>query len=411
VREVISKQDLQARKTMSLIMGLLIMLFTGILYMWSIFLPHVAEEFGWAPGDVGMTSSIMVAAFVLGNILSGLVQKKIPTRIIICTGCIMFAAGMFLTSLLNGGAPWMIYLTYGVLSGIGCGIAYNSVISVLQKWYMARNGLVTGLAVGSFGAATVILTPVVNILLEGSGVSTTFMVLSFAFLIVGCGALVFINQPPVEYYLHGSSEANNGANMKQYTPAEMVKTPMFYLIILSTIVSTAPYIVIIPYIKTIAADRGISTGLAMATVMVTGVASASGRLICPAISDKFSRSGIMIGCAIVTSVACVLMIFAKRGMYLAAVFLIAFTYGGGSGIQPVMSTELFGARNSGANLGIILIGLAFSSITFGKIASAVGSASPEGFNIVFVICAAVSLISVAAMTMLRKICRGLGKKI
>ncbi|MGI5936826.1 MAG: MFS transporter [Oscillospiraceae bacterium] len=408
----ILKQESQTKKTMSLIMGLLIMLCTGILYMWSVFLPYVVKEFGWATGDVGMTSSIMMAAFVLGNIISGLVQSKVPARIITCVtcvGCVVFAAGMYLTSLLKGGAPWMIYLTYGVLSGIGCGIAYNTVIAVLQKWFVSRRGLITGLAVGTFGAATVILSPIVNNLLETSGVSNTFMILSFAFLIVGGFASFFVSQPPVEHYMRATAAANDSTGAKQYTPREMVKTPMFYLLILSLFASTAPYMVIVPYIKTIAVDRGVSEGLALATVMITGIANASGRLICPVLSDKLRMSWIVIGYSIVASLSCILMIFARGPVYMITVFLIAFTYGGGSGINPVMSTELFGAKHSGVNYGIVLIGLAVSSITMGKIASAVGSTSTEGFSIVFVICAIVALIPIVAMMILRKICKKYGK--
>lgn len=406
--DTVVRLESQTKQILSLITGLLIMLCTGILYMWSVFLPYVVKEFGWATGDVGMTSSIMMAAFVLGNIVSGCVQSKVPARIISCVGCVLFATGMFLTSRLNGGAPWMIYLTYGVVSGIGCGMAYNTVIAVLQKWFVSRKGLITGLAVGTFGAATVVMSPIVNNLLDKSGVSNTFMILSFVFLIVGGGASLFLSQPQMEHYMIDTAASNSGSGAKQYTPGEMVRTSMFYLLILSLFASTAPYMLIVPYIKTIAADRGVSEAMALATVMITGIANASGRIICPALSDKFRMSRIVIGYSIVASLSCILMIFARGPMYMVTVFLIVFTYGGGSGLNPVMSTELFGAKNAGVNYGIVLIGLAVSSVTMGKVASAVGT-STEGFNAVFVICAIVALIPIAAILLLRKICKKCGK--
>ena len=58
-------------KTQNLIAGLAVMLISGILYMWSVFQPYVMAHFGWSSGQVGMTSSLMIACFVIGNVLAG----------------------------------------------------------------------------------------------------------------------------------------------------------------------------------------------------------------------------------------------------------------------------------------------------------------------------------------------------
>ena len=58
--------------------GMAIMLCVGILYMWSVFLPYVTEYHGWKTSDVAMTSSIMMATFVLGNILGGAIKGMLP---------------------------------------------------------------------------------------------------------------------------------------------------------------------------------------------------------------------------------------------------------------------------------------------------------------------------------------------
>ena len=115
--------SVNAKRNGTLVGGLLIMLCVGILYMWSIFQPYVVEHHGWAVGDVAMTSALMIACFVIGNILGGLVQMKVDPRAITLVGCLMFVGGIYLTSCIGNGNPWMLYLSYSVCSGLGCGFA------------------------------------------------------------------------------------------------------------------------------------------------------------------------------------------------------------------------------------------------------------------------------------------------
>ena len=120
--------SVNAKRNGTLVGGLLIMLCVGILYMWSIFQPYVVEHHGWAVGDVAMTSALMIACFVIGNILGGLVQMKFDPRAITLVGCLMFVGGIYLTSCIGNGNPWMLYLSYSVCSGLGCGFAYCTVL-------------------------------------------------------------------------------------------------------------------------------------------------------------------------------------------------------------------------------------------------------------------------------------------
>jgi OFA family oxalate/formate antiporter-like MFS transporter len=145
-----SKSKNKRYRIIVLIAGLFIMLCTGILYMWSVFLPSVAGHYGVAPSQVAMTSSVKMACFVAGNILNGLLQEKIHPRAAALLGCLLFCSGIYLTSLPGRGNPSTIYLTYGLAGGLGCGIAYGTVLAVLQKWWPANMGFATGLSVGFF---------------------------------------------------------------------------------------------------------------------------------------------------------------------------------------------------------------------------------------------------------------------
>ncbi len=401
---------IRKNKTQNLIAGLAIMLISGILYMWSVFQPYVMAHFGWSSGQVGMTSSLMIAFFVIGNVLAGLVQEKYRPRNIVLVGGVMFALGMLLTSFLSDRHPAMLYLTYSLISGLGCGFAYCTVLYALQKWYAARAGFITGLTVCFFGLSVVLLAPAARAMLSHLGVPATFRILSAIFIVVTLIAGHFVSQPSAEYYMAEASKVLSKDEFKQFRPAEMIKTPMYWLQIVSMFLSSGAYLVLVPYITTIAVGRGMSEHLALVAVMSTGIGNSIGRIIAPAVSDKLGRTITIVLCCIITAASCLLMISATGALYVAAVFLIAFAYGGTSGINPVISTELFGAKYSGTNYGLVMISIAASSVVFGRISAAVGGSAGGDFTGVFLLCAALCAVPVVLMLLMRRFCLTHGGK-
>lgn len=396
--------SVKQKKLAALIAGLAVMLCVGILYMWSVFQSYVMNYHGWSSADVSMTSALMIAFFVIGNILCGLVQEKYDPRLLSLVGGLMFSCGMFLTSFVGSKYPWMLYITYSLISGLGCGIAYSNVLSALQKWYASKSGMITGLTVCFFGLSVVILSPITESLLSNMGVPATFRILSIVFLVVISIASLFVTKPDVAYYRQEASLVLNPDEFKQFTPKEVIKSPIYYYISVSLFFSSGAYLMLVPFIMTIAMARGMDSQMALIAVMSTGVGNAAGRIIAPAVSDKFGRTNTIIACCILSAIACILMISATDIMYIVAIFLIAFAYGGNSGTNPVISTELFGATNSGTNYGLILISLAVSSITFGKLSTAAGSAAGGDFTTVLIICAAVCIVPIILMLCLRRLC-------
>lgn len=396
-------------KTAALIAGMAIMLCVGILYMWSVFQPHVVRFHGWSPSDVAMTSALMIACFVAGNITGGLLQEKVHPRVTALAGCIMFSLGMFLTSLLSSENPYMLYATYSLISGFGCGLVYCTVLAVLQKWYPARMGFVTGLSVSFFGLSVVLLTPVTQSLLSSYGVPGTFRILSVIFLVLTSAAALFMKNPDKEYYYSEITKVIPPDNIRQFKPSQMIKSPSYFYILLAAFTSSAGYLLTVPFITTIAMDRGMSESMGLFAVMSTGVANALGRILAPLVSDRLGRTKTAIACAIIASASCAVMIIARGPVFVAGIFFIAFAYGGTSGINPVITTELFGARHSGANYGLVLIGIGASSVVFGKIAALVGAGG--SFSAAFSICSLICLVPVPLMLLLRKRCKRLGKDI
>lgn len=401
------------RKTALLILASAVssQLCVGILYMWGVFQPYVVAYHGWEPSRTAMTSAFMIVAFVAGTITSGAVQERIAPKIVSMTGAVLFCSGIFLTSMLPSDPLWLIYITYSGLSGIGTGLVFSTSLAVVQKWYAARMGMATGLCVGAFGLSIVIFTPVAEKLLSGGGVPFAFRTLSIIFFVITMTAGAFLKNPPKEYYYSELTKVVAPENIKQFRPGQMLKSMSYYYILISMFTLSAAYLIIVPFIRTIAEARGMGTFIALAAIMLSGVANASGRMLMPAVSDRVGRTRSIILCALISASACIMMIFAEGGWYVISVFLIAFAYGGSSGVNPVITTELFGARYSGANYGLVLIGIAASSIVFSKLSMKINSdgIATGDFSTSLVLAALICAIPILMMLMLRKRVKRLGK--
>lgn len=290
---------------------LLIQLCVGILYLWSVFNNAVTEHFGWNARSASMVSSFMIFGFVLGNLIGGFLQDKTNPRLISFVGCFMFCLGIFLTSLLTEKTVALIYLTYSGLGGLGCGFAYGCVLSCLQKWFPDNRGFASGLSVSAFGLSTVLFGPVAQTLLNRLGVPHTFMTLAGVFLLATMTACCFVRLPP---RVQSVENQNKPAQLAEgLTPLRTMRLFPFWCIALSCFFINATWNIVVPVIKSLGMERGLSESIAVLAVSITGVANAAGRLGMATASDKIGRTNTIIFLAALTAVCAVALIWAQGG--------------------------------------------------------------------------------------------------
>jgi len=343
-----------------LLTGAVLQLFLGIIYVWSVFVMPVSEYFGWAADSAKLTSSFMLSFFVIGILIGGKIQTKTGTSTVVLTGGLMMAAGMLLTSFIPASAAALIYVTYGVAGGFGVGMAYNAIITCAQRWFPTRRGFATGISVCMFGFSTVVFAPLVEALIGAVGVANTFRILAAAFFLVVVALFRFIKLPPEEQ----EKAASPALSGKQYTTGEILKTKEFYFITLSLMFGTAAYFILNPSFKTLAAERSVDPALATVLVMITGIANALGRLAVPALADKIGREWAIMLICVATCVCAAGLAVTAGIMFMVVVAVIAFCYGGYSGVYPLITADYFGLKNVGSNYGAVMVGFAVSALFF-----------------------------------------------
>src|SRR5437016_13736407 len=110
-------------------------------------------------------------------------MNRTGPRTVALTGAAFYGLGVFLPSF-SAINLWWVYLSYGFIGGIGLGLGYIVPVATLVKWFPDRRGLITGIAVGGFGAGALITAPVASRLIQTIGVLPTFAYLGVGYFIV-----------------------------------------------------------------------------------------------------------------------------------------------------------------------------------------------------------------------------------
>lgn len=358
---------------------LVVQLCLGILYVWSVFKQPAIDFFGWEAGSVNLVSAFMLFCFCFGNLTGGILQDRIGPKPVAVIGLCMFCAGVLLSSFLPAAAPIILfYLTYCLIAGFGSGFAYGPMLFCIQKWFPHRRGFASGLGAAAFGLSTVVFSPIIDMLISAVGLSKTLLILAIIFLVVGITACTFIKLPDKEYLagLNLPAAASSAAGTdNSKTLGQAVRTAPFWLLFLGCFLYNGTWNMITPLIKGLGMDRGLSAALATLCVSLTGAANAAGRLIMSSLSDKMGRIKTLNILCIATLLCSLLLIFVGGPVYLVIVLITAFAYGGPAAINPATSTDFFGPKYSGANYGVIMLALGFSSVVFNAISNALYAAT------------------------------------
>lgn len=352
-----------------LVAASLIMICTGIIYMWSVFNAGVREALpGMSAADVSdfaFTSSIMITCFSFGALFGGKLQDKFGPRIVIIIGSICFGLGVFLTSFTIEMGPALTWLTFGILGGFAVGCTYNSAIPCIQKWFPDKINVCMGIIVCCFGLASVIFTPLAQILMNSYGVQTTFQILGVVFAAICLIASVLIKNPDVGWLPEGYVPAENKSNIaqRQVPFGKAIKTSQIWIIFFTYWFITAGFFTINPILRQLGMARGLEVDLANGIVMACGLGLAIGRFFVPFVVNAInSRHKTALGLAILVLVVSIALIFAPGIAFMVLVFFLAAFAGAPGAIYPAWTAENFGLANNGANYGFVMCGIGLSSL-------------------------------------------------
>lgn len=377
-----------------LVLGVILLLFLGLIYGWSIFRSPLQSEFGWTDSQASLTFSISMMTFCLGGLVGGIINKgKNGFRINLIAAAILLAIGFFSAS--NIQSLMGIYLSYGVCCGFGVGLGYNTAISTIVKWFPDKQGLISGITLMGFGFGSMILGTVAGAMIQSMGWRVTFRIFAVAFAIVMVvGALLLRNAGAefVAYLSQGSSKAVTPA-VEEVGAAVMLRRRNFWIYFVWAIILSAAGLAIInssaPYAQLFVGEN---LTLAASIAGIVSIANGVGRVIFGGMFDKIGyRLTMLIDCVVFVVASLVLMAsFATKSMpvLVIAFILIGLAYGGVTPTNSAFIAYFFGRENYAVNFPIVNLNLIFASF-LGPMVGNGGYMMTFGAIIVFAIVGAV----------------------
>ncbi len=338
--------------------GVLMQVALGAVYAWSVFRAPLVRQFGWSISEVTLTFTISIFVLGISAFLGGLWLNRKGPRVVAITGGILYGLGVFLASF-SANKLWWLYLSYGLIGGIGLGLSYIVPVAVLVKWFPDRRGLITGIAVGGFGAGALITAPVATRLIQSVGVLNTFAYLGIAYLIVTVVASLFMQNPPEAWRPEGwaptASQTSQRAG-RDYTLGEALKTWQWYALWLLLFLNTFAGISIISQEAPIFQELvGVSAVVAASMVGIASIGNALGRVFWSWVSDLITRRATFF----VMFVIQVLLFWLLPSLTAVSLmtiitFVVLMCYGGGFGTMPAFAADYFGSKNVGPIYGLML---------------------------------------------------------
>ncbi|HWW23697.1 MAG TPA: OFA family MFS transporter [Edaphobacter sp.] len=345
--------------------GVLLQMALGAVYAWSVFRIPLANRTGWTISQITLTFTIAIMVLGFASFFGGLWLKRVGPRVVAMTGGALYGAGVFLASL-SDHRLWWLYMTYGVIGGIGLGLGYIVPVAVLLNWFPDKRGLMTGIAVGGFGAGALVTAPIATRLIQTVGVMQTFAYLGVAYLIVAVTAGFFMQNPPAGWKPEGwvpTAKELGQKTAKDFTLQEALKTWQWWALWLLLFLNTSAGISLIsqeaPMFQEFAKVAAIT---AAGMVGVVSIGNAVGRVFWAWVSDTLGRK-------MTFAVIFVLQIFlfwflpglnSVAGVTIVG-FLILLCYGGGFGTMPAFAADYFGPTNVGSIYGLMLTAWGFAS--------------------------------------------------
>jgi OFA family oxalate/formate antiporter-like MFS transporter len=345
--------------------GILLQMALGAVYAWSVFRVPLAKQFSWTISEVTLTFTIAIMVLGFASFFGGLWLKRVGPRVVAMTGGALYGLGVFLASFSNHGL-WWLYLTYGVIGGIGLGFAYIVPISVLVKWFPDRRGLMTGIAVGGFGAGALVTAPVATKLIQSVGILQTFAYLGIAFFIVSVASAYFMQNPPDGWKPEGWTPKETKLVQKStadFTLGHALKTWQWWALWLLLFLNTSAGISIISQEAPMFQEFAKVTALVAAGMVgVVSIGNALGRVFWAWISDSVGRRmTFAIMFILQIGLFWILPSLHTASTVTVIGFIILMCYGGGFGTMPAFAADYFGSTNVGSIYGLMLTAWGFAS--------------------------------------------------
>lgn len=401
--------------------AILMQLALGAIYAWSVYTKLLVES-GWSKAETQMVFSAGLAVFAIVMVIAGRIMPKTGPRKLALSGGIVLGLGYILAGLSGAENFVTTFLFIGILGGSGVGLGYVVPIAVGMRWFPDKKGLITGLAVAGFGFGATLWMALADRLgpfgggqlLANIGLSNTFIVFGIAYLVIVSVGSIWMIFPPDGWkpkgFIPPEATKKNSAGTINFTSSEMLRTPQFYLILVTFTFGAAAGLMSIGLMRLWPQEAltkaGISSEAAgaaatLAMAVFFALFNGLGRILWGMISDKIGRKNSIIIMMATQGLFVILFQWMAGNIFTLYLFaiLIGFNFGGNFALFPTITADTFGTKYVGQNYGWVFLAYAiggiFGPVTGGRLGDL------NNFPLAFTICGILCFVAAFSIALVK----------
>ncbi len=315
-------------------------------YSFGVFIDPLTEDFGWDRAPLTLVFSISLIVSSLFGIVSGRLSDKYGVKKLMGIGTILLSAGFLLSSQIQH--IYHLYLSF-FLIGIAGSAIYIPATTTVTRWFDEKRGLAIGISVAAIAIGMAGFPPLLERSIYAFGWRSTFILIGIlALSALSFSTILMKRSPP------SSEDEEKRIDDESYTLKEALMTRYFWIIYFMFLMAQFSALTITVHIVPYSTDIGLPSFYAAATLTAVGLANILGRVLGGWTSDRLGViKGVSIFFVFQALAIFALPLFSGLLAIYSVSVLFGLSYGGWVMIYPVITSRLFGTKNSGAILGAL----------------------------------------------------------
>jgi MFS family permease len=349
----------------------------GIMYAFGVFFKLWLREWDCSRAFLSGVFSLCFLIYGISSFFMGRMTDRYGPRKTLALGGLIMGTGALLTSFAS--TPWILYLTFGLMIGIGVGTSYSPTASTVSRWFVKKKGTAVGIVVAGLGLGTLIYSPLARFLIGIWNWRSAFALFGFMIWAVYFVGAYLIRRNPQDLGLQPYGQepqrsvqegATGGQDHQSSVSAlQVINTRealgksyfwvLFFVHCLWVVGMAIPMVHLVPY----ATDIGVSPDAAAAMLALLGGVSVLGRLVLGAVGENIGTRNSLRMMLLVQALA-MLWLAGSKGPWMLWIFsfLFGFSYGGLASMFPLVTSEYFGVFAMGSIFGLILLGATLGGV-------------------------------------------------
>jgi MFS transporter, OFA family, oxalate/formate antiporter len=367
-------------------------------YVWTLFTKPLGSALGASPAALQVTFSLLIVLQTFFSPFQGWLVDKFGPKLLIATGGLLSGLSWVFASYAS--SLTMLYLTYGLIGGLGTGIVYVGVVGQMVGWFPDRRGFAAGVVAAGYGMGAIVTTFPITNSLAAVGYQMTLLQYGAIFSLIGLAAALGLKSAPASATHADASGADT---------TTMLRSPVFWLMfVMMTLMSTSG-LMVTSQMATFAGEFGIAKavvwGLAALPLALTVDRFTNGltRPFFGWVSDRIGRENTMCIAFGLEGVAMSLWLATRTDPLLFVLLsgVVFFGWGEIFSLFPSTLTDTFGTRNATRNYGCLYMAQGIGAIFGGPMASLLHEATGTWTSVFGVAIAADLTTAVLAIAVLK----------